>query len=383
VQPPLRVAYVVTRSDQVGGANVHVRDLASWLRARGHEAKVWVGGSGPFLDLLHEAGVPFEVVPSLRREIRPATDAAAALQLLLGLRRWRPDVLSLHTAKAGAVGRWIGPTIGAATLYTAHGWSFAPGVPVTEARRHLRFERWLARMPGLIVDVCEHDRALAVGAGVGRDERHVVVHNGMPDRTDVTAAHPERQPPRLVMVARFEAQKDHATLLRALASLDPESSWRLTLIGDGHGRDRASRLADDLGIGRRIEWAGALPDVAPTLATAQAFVLASHWEGFPRSILEAMRAGLPVIASDVGGTREAVIDGETGYVVPPGDVMALADALGRLIAAPDLRARMGAAGRSRFANQFTFERMAARTLALYLQVSGRVATPPSDSTPEA
>ena len=383
MQRPLRVAYVVTRSDQVGGANVHVRDLARWLRADGHEAKVWVGGSGPFLDLLQEADVPFDVVPSLQREVRPAADVAAALRLLRGLRRWRPDVLSLHTAKAGALGRWIAPAVGAATLYTAHGWSFAPGVPEPEARRHLRFERWLARMPGLIVDVCEHDRALAVRAGVGRDDRHVVVHNGMPDRPDVATACPERQPPRLVMVARFEAQKDHATLFRALASFDPTSSWSLTLIGDGHGRGSASGLAGHLGIGDRIEWTGALPDVAPALATAQAFVLASHWEGFPRSILEAMRAGLPVVASDVGGTREAVIDGETGYVVPPGDVKALADALGRLIAAPDLRARMGSAGRRRFVQQFTFERMASRTLALYLQVSGRAASPLFGSAPEA
>ncbi len=383
MQPPLRVAYVVTRSDQVGGANVHVRDLARWLRARGHEAKVWVGGSGPFLDLLQEADVPFDVVPSLQREVRPAADAAAALRLLRGLRRWRPDVLSLHTAKAGALGRWIAPAVGAATLYTAHGWSFAPGVPEHEARRHLRFERWLARMPGLIVDVCEHDRALAVDAGVGRDDRHVVVHNGMPDRPDVATACPERQPPRLVMVARFEPQKDHATLFRALASFDPTSSWSLTLIGDGHGRDSAARLADDLGIGSRIAWAGALPDVAPTLATAQAFVLASHWEGFPRSILEAMRGGLPVVAADVGGTREAVVEGETGLVVPPADVPALASALARLLSDPELRVRLGGAGRRRFEERFTFERMASQTLALYLMLAGRAGSPRPASAPKA
>jgi len=383
VQPPLRVAYVVTRSDQVGGANVHVRDLARWLRARGHEAKVWVGGSGPFLDLLQEADVPFEVVPSLRREIRPATDAAAALQLLLGLRRWRPDVLSLHTAKAGALGRLVASAVGAPTLYTAHGWSFAPGTPESEARRHRSFERWLARWPGLIVDVCEHDRALAVGAGVGREARHVIVHNGMPARPDVAAARPERQPPRLVMVARFEPPKDHATLFRALATLDTRLPWQLTLVGDGPGRGVATRLAEELGIGSRLDWTGALTDVAPTLATAQAFVLASRWEGFPRSILEAMRGGLPVVASDVGGTREAVLDGETGYVVPPNDVPALAGALTRLLTDPERRARLGNAGRRRFAERFTFERMAARTLALYLQVSGRAASPPSDSTPEA
>ena len=375
------MAFVVTRSDAVGGANVHVRDLAVWLRAQGHAALVACGGRGPFLDLLDQAAVPYRALPALGRVLRPERDAAAAWQLARALRRWRPSVLSLHTAKAGALGRLVAPALGLRPLYTPHGWAFTEGVPPREARRYRALERWLARLPGLIVNVCEHERALALAAGVGRAEQHVVVHNGMPARPELPLARPGQRPARLVMVARFEAQKDHVTLLRALARVPAEHAWQLALIGDGPGRAASEALAAELGLRPRVRFLGALPDVAAELAQAQALVLITHWEGFPRSILEGMRAGLPVLASAVGGVHEAVLDGVTGFVTAPADVAANTAALTRLLADPALRERLGAAGRARYLERFTFERMACATLPLYQRVArpaegGRAASAP-------
>ena len=377
----LRVAFVVTRSDAVGGANVHVRDLAAWLRAQGHEALVACGGQGPFLDLLEHAGVPYRSLPALGRALRPERDAAAAWQLTRALRRWQPSVLSLHTAKAGALGRLVAPALGLRPLYTPHGWAFAEGVPPREAHRYRVLERWLARLPGVIVNVCERERALALAAGVGRPQQHVVVHNGMPERPEVPLARPGHTPARLVMVARFEHQKDHTTLLRALARVPAEHAWELALIGDGPGRAGTDALAAELGLRARVRFLGALPDVAAELAHAQVLLLITHWEGFPRSILEGMRAGLPVLASAVGGVHEAVVDGVTGFLTAPADVPATTAALTRLLADPALRERLGAAGRARYAERFTFARMALETLPLYRRVArpahrGRTASAP-------
>ena len=122
----------------------------------------------------------------------------------------------------------------------------------------------------------------------------------------------------LTMVARFEPQKDHPSLLKALARLR-NHAWRLELIGEGPLLERTRDLARSLGIADRVEFLGQRSDVAERLATSQVYVLSSNWEGFPRSILEAMRAGLPVVASDVAGVSEAVVDGVTGYVVPRGE----------------------------------------------------------------
>ncbi len=113
---------------------------------------------------------------------------------------------------------------------------------------------------------------------------------------------------------------------------------------------------------------GVRDDTATILASSQVFVLSSRREGFPLSILEAMRAGLPVIASDVGGVGEAVEEGKTGFVVPPADVDALSDRLSRFIDSPLLRQTMGEAGRKRFLNMFTLEQMVEKTLAVYHDV---------------
>lgn len=364
---------MVTRSDSVGGASIHVRDLARWLRAKGDDAHVLVGGAGPFTELLADADVPYTPLSALQRELRPARDLRAAGQLLGALRRLRPHVLSLHTAKAGALGRLVAPLVGLRPLYTPHGWAFTSGVPEAEARRYRRIERWLARWPGTVVNVCAHERDVALAAGVGLDEHHLVVHNGMPERPELALAQPARAPAHVVMVARFEPQKDHATLLHALARLDPDLGWRLSLIGDGPLRPAAETLAADLGLTSRVRFLGALQDVAPTLATAQLFVLATRWEGFPRSILEAMRAGLPVIASRVGGVHEAVEDGVSGLLCDSGDAPGLAAALRRLLSSPGARAAMGDAGRARYLRDFTFERMARAMLEIYR----RLARPPA------
>lgn len=173
------------------------------------------------------------------------------------------------------------------------------------------------------------------------------------------------------MVARLSWWKDHQTLLRALAGL-VELEWTLDLVGDGPTRFQIEALAASLKISDRVYFHGFRSDVASYLAAAQLFVLASKWEGFPRSILEAMRAGLPVVASDVGGVHESVRDGETGFVVRAGDVEELRERLRRLITSPTLRLQMGRAGRALYEERYSFERLVAQTTAVYSAVLAEV-----------
>jgi glycosyltransferase involved in cell wall biosynthesis len=166
------------------------------------------------------------------------------------------------------------------------------------------------------------------------------------------------------MVARYGPQKDHPTLLRALASLR-QHPWELDLIGDGPLMEQTETLARELGLDGRVHFLGQRNDVDQRLAAAQMALLITNWEGFPLSILEAMRAGLPVVASDVGGVGESVRDGESGYLVPRADVTQLRDRIERLLTDPGLRARLGASGRERFVRDFTLDVSVARTLAVY------------------
>jgi glycosyltransferase involved in cell wall biosynthesis len=215
-----------------------------------------------------------------------------------------------------------------------------------------------------VICVCDFERRLALEKRIAPAERLLVVYNGVRDVPVELRSHPEDAPARIVSVARLEAPKDQATLLEALARLRP-LAWRLDLAGDGPREQEMRALAKRLGVAERVHFHGYLPDPAPLLARAQVFALASRSEGLPRSILEAMRAGLPVVATDVGGVSEAVADGVSGSLVPRDDPEALSQALASLLAEPSRRARLGAAARRTYESRFRLERMVETTAGIY------------------
>lgn len=363
----MRIAFVITRSDVIGGAQIHVRDLSTALRAAGHDAIVVAGANGPLADELRERGVPFYSLRHLVRSVGPLQDVRCFRELRKTLREIQPDIISTHSTKAGFIGRIAGKTLGIPTLFTAHGWGFTDGRPPLQAAAFWAVERATAAWAARIITVCESDRLAALRTRVTSRDHLVTIHNAMPDIDETLRAKPGESPPRLVMVARLSPWKDQPSLLHALAGLK-DLDWQLELIGDGPLRGQLADLADTLGLTSRVRFRGLRLDVLERLSEAQVFLLISTWEGFPRSILEAMRAGLPVVASDVGGVRESVVDGKTGFVIPRGDAIRLRDCLRKVIMSPELRVSMGAAGRARYEDRFTFDRLVERTTKLYESV---------------
>lgn len=367
----MRISFLITRSDDIGGAQIHVRDLSMALRARGYDVMVLAGANGALADQLRERGVPFYALSHLARAVGPLQDARAFMEIRQALRDLRPDLVSTHSTKAGFLGRIAGKTLGIPTLFTAHGWGFTEGRSDLQRSLFWTIERVAAPLAARIITVCESDREAAIRSRLTRDDRLVTVYNAMPDVDGALRGRPAVSPPRLVMVARLSSWKDHPTLLRALSGLK-DLSWELEFVGDGPLRGQLQALAGSLDLASRVSFRGFCADVSERLAEAQLFLLTSKWEGFPRSILEAMRAGLPVIASGVGGVRESVVDGQTGFVVPRGDVEFVRDRLRRLIADAELRVRMGEAGRARYEERFMLERLVEQTTAVYKSVLGRI-----------
>lgn len=364
----MRIAYTITRTDDLGGAQIHVRDLATALRKRGHDTIVLAGGGGVVARQLEERGVPVVQLRHMARPLRFGQDSRALGELTTQLRRIRPDVISTHSSKAGILGRLAGRRLDIPTITTAHGWLF--DLPRRRARDWAVWsvEKSMAPLARKIVTVCESDRDLAISAGLSSADRFVTIHNAMPDVGIELHADPGSGPPHLLMVARFALQKDHETLFHGLSSL-LDLEWTLDLVGTGPREEACRGLADSLALTDRIRFLGMREDVPELMAAAHAYLLISHWEGFPRSILEALRAGLPVVATNVGGVREAAIDDVTGFLVPEGDHLFLAAKLRSLIEDPALRAGMGEAARSHYEKHFTFERLVEETLALYESVA--------------
>ena len=201
---------------------------------------------------------------------------------------------------------------------------------------------------------------------VGRADQVVTVENGIPD---LSLPHLSLQrvarpdgPVRVVMTARFAAQKDQQLLIRAAALVPGLEVW---LVGDGPLLAEAQALTQSLGVADRVKFLGSRSDVPEVLAQADVFALTSNYEGFPISTLEAMRAGLPVIVSDVGGAGEAVMPGVTGFIVPRGDLPELVRALQVMVNNPERREAMGEASRGRFLSHYHLEGMLERTFDVY------------------
>jgi len=360
----LKIAYVITRSDEIGGAHIHVRDLAKWMIAQGHEVCVFVGGEGPYIDLLKTANVPFQQLKKLKRDISPYTDLIAIRELSKVISVFDPDVVSLHSAKAGLLGRFACRNLAYPVVFTAHGWSFATGISFLSRYLYRFLERIAAPMADIIITVCETDKRFALNNKVADKNTIIAIHNGMPDIDINFRATPTNPTAKIVMVARFEKQKDHITLLKALAELK-NYDWELLLVGEGPLITTCQQIVRENGIEDKVQFLGRRNDVPKILSQADIYVLTSFWEGFPRSILEAMRASLPVVATRVAGVPEAVIEGETGYLVETGNQDQLAKKLGILLEEPALRKKLGENARSLYEKEFTFERMASKTLKVY------------------
>lgn len=343
-------------------------------RARGHEV-VGVCAEGPLLDIPRAEGFRIEPVP-MARSLNPAAQARAFRALVDLFKRERFDLVHAHMPISGLLARAAAKAAGVPRIaYTCHGFLFNQPGPWWRRALSLRLERLAGRVTGTF---------LTVSAEEAEDARRLRIHQSATavlNGRDPTLFHPDAEARAAIRaelgaresdcviacVSRLVRHKGHPELLRAMEST-PENAV-LWVVGErlasDHGEDldphfaRAAQM-----LGRRVVRLGYRHDVARILAASDVFCLPSHFEGLPMSVIEAMMTGLPVVATDIRGPREQVVDGETGTLVPPMQDAPLAAALSRLAADPALRARMGAAGRARALDLFDEAKVIARTLDL-------------------
>ena len=349
-----------------GGVFQHVAYLCRGLAERGHEPVV----AGPFDDA-QPPDIEAEVLRlPMVRAVAPSADARAVAATARLVRRVRPALVHAHSSKAGAAGRLARLAFPRTPLvYTPHGYAFA-GYFESEAERsrYRAVERALAPLATNVLCVCEAERRLA--ASVGPERRTSVVHNGIPE-PEPAEVHPaiarlRENGPVVAVVTLLRPGKGIETLVDALPELlaaHPTAS--VVVAGSGPDRAMIEARALERGVAGALLLIGETAGPGPVLAGADVFVSASWAESFPYNVLEAMAAGLPVVATDVGGTAEAVVDGATGVLVPPRDAGALGAAIGELLADPARRERLGAGARPRAAEHFTVDQMVEGTIQVY------------------
>ena len=344
--------------------------LMRTLRNHGH-AVTGVCADGALLADVRAEGFVVDALP-LARSLSPVAQARAFLALYRLFRREKPDLVHAHMPISGFLARLAARAAGVPRVaYTCHGFLFNQPGPWPRRAASLGME-WLAgRVTDVFMTVSTEEAADArrlhihahpVAVGNGRDpalfrpdaEARARVRSELDvpeDRVVVTA------------VSRLVRHKGYPELLRAMADVEAEL-WVVGMrLPSDHGEDMEPYFAS-CGLGARLRRLGYRTDVAAILAASDIFVLPSHFEGLPMSVIEAMLCGLPVVATDIRGPREQVLHGETGLLVPAACPSALASALTRLAGEPNTRARFGSAARLAAAAKFSEADVAERTVSL-------------------
>jgi len=344
--------------------------LMRGIRSRGHEV-IGVSADGPLLDIARAEDFRIAPVPFARSLSLPAQWRAFRALIAL-MRAERPDLVHAHMPISGFLARAAARVAGVPRVaYTCHGFLFNQPSPWPRRAISLALEWIGGRMTDVYMTVSAEEAGDARRLWIAR--RAVAIGNGRDPtryRPDADARARVRaefgvSPGRVVVIAvsRLVRHKGYPELLAAMRDLDAE----LWIVGErlasDHGEDMEPHfVAADLK--ERLRRLGYREDVPALLAAADIFALPSHFEGLPMSVIEAMLTGLPVVATDISGPREQVVQGITGLLVPPRRVPELAEALRRLTSDAALRSRMGEAGRVRALELYDEEKIVNRTLDL-------------------
>ena len=377
-----KIVYIITKSAW-GGAQRYIYDLAARLGPEDFDIVVACGGVGPLAKKLASEGIRTISLSRLERDIKPGRELIVLFELVQLLSRERPDIIHLSSSKAGGLGaiaafaaKLFTLHLKPLTVFTVHGWPFREDRPAWQ-RILIFLSSWLSTV--------FTDRVIVIDAADYRDARRFI-----PESKLVLIPHgiapPDFLPPaeaRAVLAEKIGGA-DGIALIGTVAELThnkglcylidsvghPEfriqnSKFKIIVMGDGQERDRLQAQIRVRGLGDKIFLLGFVPEAARYLKGLDLFVLPSVKEGLPYVVMEAMSAGLPVIATAVGGVPDLIRHEETGVLVPPKDPAALARAIADLALNPAKRRALAFAARAWARQRFAIETMVERTRALY------------------
>lgn len=380
--PPLRIVHVITRLI-VGGAQENTLLSCEAQHDAGHEVTLLAGPSeGPEGSLMVRAtshGYRVEVIDVMRRSILPRKDWATYHAVRQWFKELKPDVVHTHSSKAGILGRIAAWDAGVPHIvHTIHGLSFTASRRRIVNAMYIRLEKFAARRCHTIVCVADAMARESLAAGIGSPDQYVTIYSGMDTSAFLDPPRPREQVRRelglapddvaVVTVARLFHMKGHEDLLNHASQLcEKHPRLRFLWVGDGLLRAQFEAQIAQKGLQKRFLLTGLVPPERVSEFVAAADVLAhpSRREGLARALPQGQLAGLPVVAYDIDGNAEGLIEGQTGYAVPAFDVEQFIDRINQFVADPDLRHRMGEAGRAFAKERFDAKVMVDRLEQVY------------------
>jgi glycosyltransferase involved in cell wall biosynthesis len=406
----LKILYIITQSE-LGGAQKNVLDLATGLKNR-HQVLVAAGneGSGRFFEVLRKSQIPCVRLKYLRRSINPYFDLLGLLEIRKLVKKERPDVLHLHSSKAGLLGSLAGETLRFSSalfginrsgyrlkiIYTVHGAVFTAAFSTLTQKIFLWLEKSAAYLKDKIICVSANDKKLWLENRAAPENKLTVIHNGIASEKIefleenkarkeliefLDVRHPEiqmlqysgcltsRKTKIVGTIANFYPEKGLLYLIKAAKfmgknALAPEAIF--VIIGEGPDRKMLEGMIKERGLENKFFLTGALPNAAQYLKAFDVFVLPSIKEGFPYVLLEAMAARLPIIASLVGGTPEIIDNGKNGFLILSKNPKILAERITDILDNPELAGKLSQ-GAGEKVKEFSVEKMIEETERVYLE----------------
>lgn len=347
---------------------MHLLDLALGMKKKGHEVHILVGGQGVVNLRASELGLDISSLKHLIRKVSLIKDFKAYFEIKAAIKNFQPDLVHLHSSKAGVIGRLAASSLNISCVFTAHGWAFTEGVSSKKRWLYRIVERFMSNYSSRIITVSDYDYQLALDNQVADSFLITTVHNGVPDYSENNLKDDSVEGVvKLIMVARFDAPKNQTFLINALAKLKG-LDFEIRFVGGGAQLKGAKALARTLGVNEKVFFLGERNDVSNLLHESDIFLLLSNWEGLPLTILEAMSHSLPIIASDVGGISEIIEDSKQGYLIVSQDKDKLVSSIRNLVESSELRFKIGHQARLKYEKEFTLEKMIDKTESVYFQV---------------
>jgi glycosyltransferase involved in cell wall biosynthesis len=362
----IHISILITRGDTIGGAQSHIITLAENLLKRKYRVSFIVGGkAGVLTNYLINNGFIVYSVPALRRNINPIFDLISLFHIVQIIREIKPDFLSIHSTKAGIIGRIVCKFLKIPNVFTVHGWSFTEGIASPKKEFFIFFEKLLSKLSKKIIVVSDYDKKLAIKYGICDSEKLVTIHNGINIPVESKRIINNTGIINIVMVARFDTPKDQKSLILAIKNIN---YVHLHLLGDGPNLIDCKNLVEDLSLSRNVTFYGHMENVLQFLESMDVFVLISKYEAFPISTLEAMSVGLPILISNVGGTSESVFHGSNGFLLDNNDPIHIEKFLKDLVLNVKIRDEMGTNSKRIFYEKFTSDIMVNKTLSVFHDV---------------
>ncbi|HIF00600.1 MAG TPA: glycosyltransferase family 1 protein, partial [Fuerstia sp.] len=312
------------------------------------------------------------------RSLHPVRDAKCYFALKRMLKDYQPDIVHTHSSKAGILGRRAAWDLGIPCVHSIHGAAFHFGQPAILQKAYRLAEKTADRWCQHFITVCDAMSQQYLAAGIGTPDKYTTIFSGM----DVDAfLQPSRSPAEIRQqlgindshivvgkIARLFNLKGHEYLIEAAPAIVARvPNVRFLFVGDGILRSQFENRIAELGLSKHFIFAGLVPpdQVTNYIHVMDVVAHTSVWEGLARVLPQALICGKPVVSYDIDGAPEVCIDGETGYLVPARSIEPLSAAIVRLVSDAELRERLGASGRERFASQFRHEFMTERVREVY------------------